>query len=373
MMSLILSVSVAVAQTEWSAYPTPNSVKSLVLTDNEVILFGQIEGYRTSLPLPLPTSVVNWTSFAIPGNGCNGALNAAIVNGNLFILLYNGDLWKQGNDNQWTKVYDGINNIAYSPTRLIAWSGNQIYELLPNGNWDLALAPESVEAIAFRDESIFVFCSNRTTYYGTSINNIEYFSVIEDMHCSEAVMNSSHYVVVGNVVGDFAAWYQSPQNQVFKYTHILTAGNIYSATAFHDTLWAAGWVGDIGTIFSTSDITKMQFFPQPIFQIRSNSFCMGAVSYSTLYMHGGTVIAGVSKHQLKEKAELLISPNPINNGELRLKSTVVCEKTLLSVDGKEITKFNIAVGDNSFLLPNLKPGVYLLAPGNYKIVVYECH
>ncbi len=183
-------------------------------------------------------------------------------------------------------------------------------------------------------------------------------------------MNSIDYVVVGSVVDELAAWYHSSQNHVFKYTHVMTHGEMISCAPYHDTLYVAGRLSNHGVIFPADDIGEIKFFEEPISQIRSNESIIAALSYAKLYIHSGTVVASISKHQQKERAELIISPNAISNGELRLKSTTQCEKTLFSVDGKEIVKFNIVVGDNSFLLPNLKSGVYLLAPGNYKIVVY---
>ncbi len=354
------------AQT-WTQYPTPASATSLTLTSSAVYIFTTDRYYVASLPLPQNTANVQWAEMLIPGSGSIKNSFAAST-GEVFALRENGDLYKL-QAGQWTIETSDIQNMSVGQDRFFFWSQNVVNEW--NHGICTSVLFQGAKAVTYNLDNVFVFDENRKYWQGPDLGNLQSMEELADMNFSEAAMFGDTYVTVGEVVGGLAAWFQSPVNVCYKYTHILTAGNLNSVTAVSDTAWVAGWLGNKGCIFNTHDLASIEFFPETIWQIRSNANqTVAAVSTNVLYVRGGTAsLVSVSKTPKLNSETIKVSPNPITNGQLRLFSDGQYEKNLLTAEGKLVARLQIETGENIFSLNNLPCGVYVISPGGQKVVI----
>jgi len=347
--------NVTLAQSQaWAEYDTPASATALAVTDNAIFLFTTDRWYQVGFPLPPSGASLPWAENLIPGEGIIKA-GAVTPDGIVFALRENGDLWRLING-QWENIFSGIDNLSgILGNRFFAWSDDFIYEYI-NGFTQMPF--NGTKAIAFNDDYVLVF-TDFEIYSGSNSWTLSPSETFNNFNAKDAVMTAGEYIVVGSVIGNLAAWHQSPPDACVPFTHVLTGGVINSVAALKDTAYAVGQLGNKGMLFSTSDMSGIYIVPEPVLQVRNNNVgAVAAVSNSKLYIHGSTV-AKTPDLSVKT-SQIIIAPNPAENNCLRVIAPEAVEVYLSDLSGRQLAGIRLEKGVNEINLAFLPSGIYLL-------------
>lgn len=358
--SLMLITSVgnfAFAQTQWAEYDTPASATAVAITDNAIFVFSSDQYYQVGFPLPPSGATLPWAQMIVPGDG-NIKSGVVTPDGIVFVLRENGDLWRLING-QWENPFPDQAILGLSEIKgdhFFAWSRYSIYEYV-NGFTQMYF--DDTRAIAFNDEHVMVF-TDFGNYSGPNSWTLSPTEEFNNFYPVEATMTDNEYVVAGAVIGNLAAWHQSPPDACVPFSHVLTAGAINSVAAARDTAWAVGFLGEKGMLFNTTDMSSILFVPEIVWQIRANNLGMlAAVSENQLFVRGSTTIVGL-RSSPSIPSDLQIYPNPIENGSLCIISDSNREARIFDLSGQQIATLLLNEGENEVNMSFLPSGIYLL-------------
>ncbi|MDD2680603.1 MAG: T9SS type A sorting domain-containing protein [Patescibacteria group bacterium] len=362
---LIMSIGHLVSAQTWAEYDTPASATAIAVTDNAIFVFTPDQYYQVGFPLPASGSTLPWAQMIVPGTG---SIKAGVVtpDGIVFALRENGDLWRLING-QWENIFpdqviEGLSGIAGN--RFFAWSRYNIYEYL-GGFTQMPF--DGAKVITFNEDHVMVFTESSGNYSGSNSWTLSPAEDLNNFYPTDAAMTDDEYVVVGSVINSLAAWHQSPPDACVPFTHVLTEGIVNSVAATKDTAWAVGRIGPKGMLFNTSDMSEIYIVPENVWQVRNNNVgLVAAVSSSKLYVHGSTMIVGSQKTSTST-APLIIAPNPIEDGCLRIIASEACEARLTDLTGRQLAGALLEKGSNNINISYLPTGMYLL--NGTKIIV----
>ena len=359
LLMLIASIgNINLAQAQWAEYELPAVVTSVTVAETGIHVFTSDRWFQVTFPLPASGQPINWAENIIPGTG---AVKSSVITreGLVFILRDNGDLWRYDNG-QWEHIFpdqviEGLSE--FKSDRFFAWSRYYIYEYFGCGFTQMPF--NESKAIAFNDEHVMVF-TEIGNYSGPNYWSLLPGENLNNFYPVEATMTDNEYVVAGSVVGDLAAWHQSPPDACVPFTHVLTAGVINSATATKDTFWVVGRLGEKGMLFNTTDMSGIYVVPETVWQVRSNNLgVVAAVSDHWLYVRGEAAMVGLKSPPLAQ-SDLQIVPNPIENGNLRIISPSNREARIFDLSGQQIATLILNQGENQVNMAFLPSGIYLL-------------
>ncbi|MDD3285417.1 MAG: T9SS type A sorting domain-containing protein [Patescibacteria group bacterium] len=352
---LIMSIgNVTLAQT-WAEYDLPASATAVAVSDHYIFVFTTDQYYEVGFPLTPSGSTLPWAQMLIPGTGkIKGG--ACTPDGIVFALRENGDLWRLING-QWENIFQNIDGLTgLKGNRFFAWSHNTIYEYL-GGFTQMPF--DGVKAIGFNDNNVFVFTENGN-YSGPNSWSLGPAEDLPNFYPMDAAMTDNEYVVVGSAIGN-GAWHQSPPDACVPFTHVLTGGVINSVAALKDTAYVGGQLGNKGMLFNTSDMSGIYIVPEPVLQVRSNNVgVVVAVSASKLYVYGNTATVGNKQPITVTPTKLIIAPNPVQDGCLRVIAPEATEVYLSDLSGRLIAGTRLDKGVNEINVAFLPSGIYLL-------------
>ncbi len=362
---LIASVGNLAFAQQWAEYELPTTATSVAVDENAVHVFTADRWFQVQFPLPPSGQPINWAENIIPGEG---AVKASVITreGIVFILRDNGDLWRYNNC-QWEHLFpdqtiSGLSEIKGD--RFFAWSRYYIYEYL-GGFTQMPF--NDTKAMAFNDGYVMAFTESSGNYSGPNSWTLSPAEEINNFYPVEATMTENEYVAVGAVIGDLAAWHQSPPDACVPFTHVLTVGVINSVTATKDTFWVVGRLGEKGMLFNTTDMSGIYVVPENVWQVRSNNLgVVAAVSDHWLYVRGEAAMVGL-KSPITVQSDLQILPNPIENGNLHVISPANRQARVFDLSGQQIATLLLNQGENRVNMAFLPSGIYLLE-GNKFII-----
>lgn len=349
------SITLVQAQT-WAEYDLPASATAIAVSDNYIFVFTADRWYQVGFPLPPSGATLPWAENLIPGTGTIKA-GAMTPDGIVFALRENGDLWRLING-QWENILQNIDGLTgLQGNRFFAWSADFIYEYF-NGFTQMPF--DGTEAIAFNDDNVVVFTENNGNYSGPNSWTLLPAEDLPNFYPMDAAMTDNEYVAVGSVIGNLAAWHQSPPDVCVPFTHVLTTGVINSVATLKDTAYAVGQLGNKGMLFNTGDMSGIYIVPEPVLQVRGNNIgTLGAVSNSKLYVHGSTVVTKTPTLPVKA-TQIIIAPNPLQDGCLRVIAPEACEAILTDLSGRQVAGARLEKGVNEINVTFLHSGIYFL-------------
>ncbi len=357
LMLIIISISPRVVLAQWAEYDLPAPATAVTVTETTVYVFAD-RCFQADLPLPASGEAILWAENLIPGSGL--VKSAVVTPGGLkFVLRDNGDLWRLSGG-QWENIMQNIDNLsAIKGDRFFAWSNEFIYEY-NNGFTQMPFT--GAKAIAFNDNYVFVFTEDFKTWAGPNSWTLSPAEDIADLHPAEAVMcGDDSYVLAGEVIGGLAAWHQSPANTCFKYSHVLTPGRINSVACTRDTVWAVGWIGDKGCLFNTADLSSIKFVHGNVWQVRANSNgVVAAVTDDKLFVYGNAMMVGNKAPAVKPISDLIIRPNPIDDGVLRVTTPSARQVSVFNLAGQSVATLLLDQGENLINVIFLPAGTYII-------------
>ncbi|MDX9697823.1 MAG: T9SS type A sorting domain-containing protein [Bacteroidales bacterium] len=347
----LASVSVN-AQSGWLDLYTPETITAITINDTEMAIFGLGQYYVSPV-----SSSPEWSARVLPLN--EQVMAAEFVADELFVLFTSGNLYRL-NTGIWDLVLTEINGISQNSGHLFAWSADWIFEYNDSG-WQYQVTFDEATYVAGGNTTIV--STNFIMYQGVRPDELFFLKDL-DMTVKEILITYDQYIYVGKVTGDLAAYHISPLNFSYIYDHILTNGVLNSAAQFNGNIYVAGRLGGQGVIFDAQDMSRIDWWPEEIIELRASDAGMLALGIDALHLKLGT---STSSGQLLTGSDeqygslLEVLPNPIEEGKLRLVSEDKTEAQIISLDGRQISRVFIEEGVNIFNVQDLRSGMYIIS------------
>jgi len=342
---LLMSIPFALFAQEWTIFQLPTNQASAACVGQEMLVADEDQLYVSTIPESgYPP---NWQIAALPVTG-KEINDIAQVNGYVFILYRDGDLWQKSQEG-WQLAYEEVEFIHTFGEFLYAYQEGFLLRF--SRGWSERPFMPGLKAIAANDFNLMAFFANgeKTDIWVSSGFHEEFsYWFTFDMKSREAAMAngaSPEYLVSGD--HSLVTWYQTNLNLASRWVNCLGPGQVNSVTANSDgQYFAVGEVkgqAPIGFLVNTKDITSIVFVDEPMLKVRSGSGITAAITPSQIYLIWGAPVMAIAEPNSETRFSVRSYGNQLN------------------VDVKEHTEFQI------YDLSGRLLGNYSLSPGNHII------